>query len=174
MQLVLVPNLVTGKHHLQLFKIWPPDGATWVTCIATLPWIALLALSVSIELVSSSARVTSVKCNQRSLTQLERLGPIDRTPLNLAKRSTTIWTCTKSQKGGKNLTFARLMSVFFMKRLLSFARFFFTKMSLSEELGTLKNPWTMIVENPWTLIVINGHLITGCQLYFISSGSCER
>ena len=32
-----------------------------VTCIATLPWIALLALSISIETVSSSARVTSVK-----------------------------------------------------------------------------------------------------------------
>ena len=30
-------------------------------CIATLPWIALLALSVGIELVSSLARVTSVK-----------------------------------------------------------------------------------------------------------------
>ena len=35
-----------------------------VTCIATLPWIDLLALSVSIELVSSSARVTSVKSQQ--------------------------------------------------------------------------------------------------------------
>ena len=33
----------------------------WVTCIATLPWIVLLALSVSIGLVSPSARVTSVK-----------------------------------------------------------------------------------------------------------------
>ena len=32
-----------------------------VTCIATLPWNALLPLSVSIEFVSSSARVTSVK-----------------------------------------------------------------------------------------------------------------
>ena len=32
-----------------------------VTCIATLPWIALSALSVSIDLVSLSARVTSVK-----------------------------------------------------------------------------------------------------------------
>ena len=39
------------------------------TCIATLPWIALLALSASIELVSSAARVTSVKFQQRlSLT----------------------------------------------------------------------------------------------------------
>ena len=33
-------------------------------CIATLPWIALLALSVSIELVPSSARVISVKYQQ--------------------------------------------------------------------------------------------------------------
>jgi hypothetical protein len=41
----LLPKLATRLHH----------------CIATLPWIALLALSVSIELVSSSARVTSVK-----------------------------------------------------------------------------------------------------------------
>ena len=32
-----------------------------VTYIATLLWIALLALSVSIDLVSPSARVTSVK-----------------------------------------------------------------------------------------------------------------
>ena len=36
-----------------------------VPILATLPWIALLALSVSIELVSSSARVNSVKFQQR-------------------------------------------------------------------------------------------------------------
>ena len=59
--LALLTNLVTRWYHLHQFKIWPPDGTTWVTCIATLPWIALLALSVSIELVSSSARVTSVE-----------------------------------------------------------------------------------------------------------------
>ena len=46
--LALIPKLATGK----------------VTRIATLPWIALLALSVSIEFVSSSARVTSVKFQQ--------------------------------------------------------------------------------------------------------------
>ena len=41
----------------------------WVTCIATLPWIVLLALSVSIGLVSPSARVTSVEFQKRhSLT----------------------------------------------------------------------------------------------------------
>ena len=40
------------------FQSWPPGC---LTCIATLPLIALLALSVDIDLVSSSARVTSVK-----------------------------------------------------------------------------------------------------------------
>ena len=61
--LALVPNLVTRWQHLHLFKIWSLDGATCISynCIATLPWIVLLTLSVSIELVSSSARVTSVK-----------------------------------------------------------------------------------------------------------------
>ena len=38
-----------------------PLGLVNITCIASLPWISLLAISVSIELVSSSARVTSVK-----------------------------------------------------------------------------------------------------------------
>ena len=47
---------------IALLQIWPPGC---VTRIATLPWIAPLALSVSIELVSSSTRVTSVKSNQR-------------------------------------------------------------------------------------------------------------
>ena len=46
-------------HQLQF---WPPGGAT---CIATLPMIALLASSVGIELLSSPARVTSVKFQQR-------------------------------------------------------------------------------------------------------------
>ena len=46
--LALVLKLATRLHH----------------CIATLPSIALLALSVGIELVSSSARVTSVKSQQ--------------------------------------------------------------------------------------------------------------
>ena len=41
---------------------WPPG------CV-TLPLIALLALSVSFELVSSSARVASVKSQQSSCTQ---------------------------------------------------------------------------------------------------------
>jgi len=54
----------------ELIKMMPPG---WVTCIAALSWIALLVLSVSIELVSSSARVTSVKFQKGvSLTQWER------------------------------------------------------------------------------------------------------
>ena len=61
-----------------MLHIWPPG---FVTCIITLPWIALLAISVSIELLSSSARVTSVKSAQGPvLTQLETLGHIDRAP----------------------------------------------------------------------------------------------
>ena len=60
-QLALVQNLVISWHHLHCLQSWPPGC---VTCIATLPWIALLALSVSIDLVSSSARVTSVKSAQ--------------------------------------------------------------------------------------------------------------
>ena len=51
--LALVPKLAIKWQHLQILQICPPG------CV-TLPWIALLALSVSIELVSSSARVTSV------------------------------------------------------------------------------------------------------------------
>ena len=52
-----------------------------VTRVATLPWNALLALSVSIEFVSSSARVPSVKSAQPlSLSQFQRTGPIDRIP----------------------------------------------------------------------------------------------
>ena len=52
---------LSSQHRSPAYEIWPPDGAT---CIATLPWIALLALSVHIDLVSSSARVTSVKSTQ--------------------------------------------------------------------------------------------------------------
>ena len=52
--------------HLQI----RPPGL--VTCIATLPGFVQLALSVGIDLVSSSARVTS---NKSATT-----GPIDRTP----------------------------------------------------------------------------------------------
>ena len=47
------------------------------TCFLCFPWIALSAMSVSIDLISSSARVTSVKSAQ----PLGRTsGPKDRTP----------------------------------------------------------------------------------------------
>ena len=60
--------------HLEMLEIWP-QGC--VNCIVTLPCIALLALPVSIELVSSSVRVNSVKFHKPSL---EKVRPIDRTP----------------------------------------------------------------------------------------------
>ena len=72
---VKIPNLVTRWRHLHKLQIWSLDGTTCIsyTCIATLPWIVLLTLSVSIELVSSSARVTSAKFQQHSsLTHLLR------------------------------------------------------------------------------------------------------
>ena len=56
-----VQNLVIRWRHLHWFQCCPPG---WVTCIATLPGIALLTLSVGIDLVSSSARVTSVKSHK--------------------------------------------------------------------------------------------------------------
>ena len=73
----LVPKLVIRWRHLHKLQIWLPGC---VTCIATLPWIALLTLPVSIELVSSSARVTSVKSSKRCLIYFETSRPIDRTP----------------------------------------------------------------------------------------------
>ena len=57
-QLGLVQIFVIRWCHFHCLQSWPPGC---VTCIATLPWIALLALSVSMELVSSSAKVTSVE-----------------------------------------------------------------------------------------------------------------
>ena len=48
-----VQNLVIRWRHLHWFQCCPPG---WVSCIATLPGIALLTLSVGIDLVSSSAR----------------------------------------------------------------------------------------------------------------------
>ena len=46
-----------------------------------MPWIALLALSVSIDLVSSSTRVTSVKsAKPLGISEFQTTGPIDRTP----------------------------------------------------------------------------------------------
>ena len=70
--LALVQNLVFRWRHFDCVQCWPPGC---ITCIATLPWIALLALSVSIELMSSSARVTSVKSQKgHSLTQFQTSG----------------------------------------------------------------------------------------------------
>ena len=50
------------------FQVWPRGGVTCISsnfghqvALAVLPLIAFLAVSVGIELVSSSARVTSVK-----------------------------------------------------------------------------------------------------------------
>ena len=45
--LAWLPILATRWRYLHYLQVWPPGGAT---CIATLHWIALLALSVSIEL----------------------------------------------------------------------------------------------------------------------------
>ena len=73
----LVQNLVIRWRHFHCFQCWPPGH---VTCIATLSWIALFALSVSIGLVSSSARVTSVKSQKGgSRTDRQTPGPKDRT-----------------------------------------------------------------------------------------------
>ena len=73
--LALVPVLATKWRHLHQFQSWPPGN---ITCIATLPWIALLASSVSIEFVSSSARVTSVKSAKGILSYLVRDNQIHR------------------------------------------------------------------------------------------------
>ena len=61
-----------------------PKLATRLSHIATLPWNAFLSLSVSIQFVSSSAGVKSVKFHKRlsltqSVSQLERTRHIDRT-----------------------------------------------------------------------------------------------
>ena len=97
--------------HLHWFQSCQPGGdtcrcnkfghqvASHALSVLTLPWISLLALSVSIELVSSSAWVTSVKGQQgivsdstllcyislvgqltKSVSEFQRLGPIDWTP----------------------------------------------------------------------------------------------
>ena len=46
---------------MRCLQSWPPGC---VTCIATLPWIALLALSVGIELVSSSVIINKIYKHQ--------------------------------------------------------------------------------------------------------------
>ena len=77
--LALVANSATRWHHLHWFQRWPPGN---VTCIATLPWIALwhyqLVLSLyPYQLVSPQL---SFKKVARTLTQFERSKPIDWTP----------------------------------------------------------------------------------------------
>ena len=64
-----VQNLVNEWRLLHWFQSWLLD---WVTFIATLPWIAILALSACIELVAWSARVTSIKSATTSLTSRHR------------------------------------------------------------------------------------------------------
>ena len=59
-------SCVTWGPNFQLMQVAPfalfaKLATRLIHCIVTLPWITLLALSLSIELVSSSARVTSVK-----------------------------------------------------------------------------------------------------------------
>ena len=57
----ITPHIYTSFSQGLILALWPLGC---ITCIVTLPCIALLALSISIELVSSSARVTSVKFQQ--------------------------------------------------------------------------------------------------------------
>ena len=59
------------RHHLQRFQRCPPG---WVTCIITLSWIVLLTLSISIVLVSLSARVISVNFPQGVSDRTRRPG----------------------------------------------------------------------------------------------------
>ena len=75
------------KHIEELSSIFrfPPVNICSIFCADVmshaLHWYALLALSVDIEFVSSSARVTSVKSAKGlGLTQFQRLGLIDRSP----------------------------------------------------------------------------------------------
>ena len=57
---------------LALVTSLQPGGATCIATLHALPWNVLLALSVSIGLVSSSARVTSVKFAQVAHSVSER------------------------------------------------------------------------------------------------------
>ena len=59
-----------GGHLVAPFAFFAKLASRLHHCIDTLPWIALLALSVSIELVSSSARVTSVTKVAQSVTDI--------------------------------------------------------------------------------------------------------
>ena len=64
--LALVPNLANMQCHLYWLQFWPQGGATCISYkfghqVAPLALIWIALLSVSIALLSSSARVTSVK-----------------------------------------------------------------------------------------------------------------
>ena len=82
--------MATRWRHLHQLQSWPPGC---VTRVATLTWNALLALSVSIEFVYSSARVTSVKFAKPPSLSLRdsnpqigpqgHLGPINITKMHL-------------------------------------------------------------------------------------------
>ena len=87
---LLAFNNMTKWHNLH----WSPGC---ITCIATLPWIALLTLSISIELVSSSARVNSVKFHKGlSVTDRRTDGLKDRTPGTPG--SDRKWVCIKRRR----------------------------------------------------------------------------
>ena len=58
-----------------MLQIWPPGC---ITCIVTFPWIALLALLLVLSWYLQKAE--SHQLYLQNLPQLERLGPIDRTP----------------------------------------------------------------------------------------------
>ena len=87
-------GIITKWHNLH----WSPGC---ITCIATLPWIALFTLSVSIELVSSSARGTSVKSAKGlSVTDGRTSGPKDQTQGTPgSNKKITNWDWAKQASG---------------------------------------------------------------------------
>ena len=74
-QLGLVQNLVIRWHHLHCLQSWPPGC---VTCIATLPWITLLTLSVG-------------QLSLQKVSHGRTSGPKDRTP-GLPGSDENTWT----------------------------------------------------------------------------------
>ena len=66
----LIQHLVMRWHHLHCLV--QKFATRLCHCIATMRWNALWALSVSIELISSSARVTSVKSAKRTVSEWVR------------------------------------------------------------------------------------------------------
>ena len=103
--LALIANLVTRWCCLHWLNIWTSSGGA--TCLATLPWIALMTLYVSIELVSSSARGTLVKSQQNlSVIHLETPEPIDGS-LGIPDQVKTMWKAgwrILQTKKGKSLS----------------------------------------------------------------------